>query len=81
MPGDCHYLEGNANAKRRVEYLQTLLKDIGLEPERVKMYNLSAAMATRFVEIAKEMAENIGSLGKNPLRAPGEQNINVESGI
>jgi F420-non-reducing hydrogenase iron-sulfur subunit len=81
MPGDCHYLEGNANAKRRVEYLQTLLENIGLEPERVRMYNLSSAMAARFVEVAKEMAETIGSLGKNPLREPGEQNSEVESGI
>lgn len=68
MPGDCHYLEGNANAKRRIEYLQKLLKEIGLEPERARMVNLSSAMGARFVEIAKEMTESVKALGPNPLR-------------
>jgi len=51
-----------------VEYLQSLLKEIGLEPERVRMFNLSAAMAGQFVEITKEMTEKITELGPNPLR-------------
>jgi len=68
LPGDCHYLEGNDNAKRRTDYLQTLLNEIGLEPERVKMFNLSSAMAGKFVEAAKEMTEKIVKLGLNPLR-------------
>ena len=68
LPGDCHYLEGNDNAKRRTDYLQTLLNEIGLEPERVKMFNLSSAMAGQFVEAAKEMTEKIVKLGLNPLR-------------
>jgi F420-non-reducing hydrogenase iron-sulfur subunit len=68
MPGDCHYLEGNANARRRVEYLQKLLAEIGLEAQRVQMYNLSSAMAGQFVSAAKEMTEQITTLGPNPLR-------------
>lgn len=56
------------NAKRRVEYLQKLLIEIGLEPERVRMYNLSAAMAGNFVEATKEMTTKIRELGPNPLR-------------
>jgi len=51
-----------------VEYLQSLLKEVGLEPERVRMFNLSAAMAGQFVEAAKEMTEKIAVLGPNPLR-------------
>mgnify|MGYP001616816643 CR=1 FL=1 len=51
-----------------MEYLQSLLKEIGLEPERARMFNLSAAMAGRFVEAAKEMTEKIAQLGPNPLR-------------
>jgi F420-non-reducing hydrogenase iron-sulfur subunit len=59
-----------------VEYLQVLLENIGLEPQRVRMYNLSAAMAPQFVAAAEEMTENIQSLGKNPLR----DHIEAESG-
>lgn len=68
MPGDCHYLEGNVNASRRVERIQALLKEIGLEPERVQMFNLSSAMAGRFVEITKEMVDKVGMMGENPLK-------------
>jgi F420-non-reducing hydrogenase iron-sulfur subunit len=68
MPGDCHYLEGNTNAQRRVNRVQELLIQIGLEPERVRMFNLSSAQAGRFVEIASEMTEQIGALGPSPLR-------------
>jgi F420-non-reducing hydrogenase iron-sulfur subunit len=49
--------------------VKELLNHIGLEQERIKMYNLSAAMANKFVEIALEMTEEIQNLGPNPLRA------------
>jgi F420-non-reducing hydrogenase iron-sulfur subunit len=68
MPGDCHYLVGNVNADRRVKHLQALLVEIGMEPERVRMFNLSSAMAGEFVRIAEEMTTQIGKLGQNPLK-------------
>jgi coenzyme F420-reducing hydrogenase delta subunit len=51
-----------------VERLQELLSQIGLEPQRVRMENMSAAMAGRFVEVANEMKEEIEAMGPNPLR-------------
>jgi F420-non-reducing hydrogenase iron-sulfur subunit len=81
MPGDCHYLEGNTNAKRRIGRVKELLTEIGLEPERVEMFNMSAAQANRFVEVANEMSERIAELGPNPLRMNGnksEKNKDVE---
>jgi len=48
--------------------VQDVLKNIGLEPERVQMFNLSSAMAGRFAEATKEMTEKIEALGPNPLR-------------
>lgn len=68
LPGDCHFLEGNLNARRRVEGLQKRLQEIGLEPERVRMFNLSSAMATEFAEAVRQMREQIAKLGPNPLR-------------
>ncbi|MEJ5240313.1 MAG: hydrogenase iron-sulfur subunit [Anaerolineales bacterium] len=68
MPGDCHFLEGNLNARRRVEALQKLLQAIGLEAERVRMFNLSSAMAAEFAEAVRTMREQIAKLGPNPLR-------------
>lgn len=68
MPGDCHYLEGNANAKRRVAHVQQLLQQIGLEPGRLRMFNLSSAMASQFAEYVEEMTHQVEALGPNPLR-------------
>jgi coenzyme F420-reducing hydrogenase delta subunit len=48
--------------------VQDVLKNIGLEPERVQMFNLSSAMAGQFAEAAKEMTEKVEALGPNPLR-------------
>jgi|Deesub1362A_J573_1020465.scaffolds.fasta_scaffold05604_3 coenzyme F420-reducing hydrogenase delta subunit len=69
LEGDCHFQTGNLNARRRVERLKRLLEEIGLEPQRLEMFNLSAAMAQRFAEAATEMAERIQALGPSPLRA------------
>jgi F420-non-reducing hydrogenase iron-sulfur subunit len=68
LPGDCHYLEGNLNAKRRIEHIQYLLEKIGLEDERVRMFYMSAAMAGQFVSATEEMVAQISNLGPNPLR-------------
>jgi F420-non-reducing hydrogenase iron-sulfur subunit len=51
-----------------VAHVQDVLKNIGLEPERVQMFNLSSAMAGRFAEATQEMTEKIEALGPNPLR-------------
>jgi F420-non-reducing hydrogenase iron-sulfur subunit len=68
LEGDCHYLEGNITAKRRVKFVAGLLDQIGLGGERVKMYNLSSAMGARFAEIAAEMTERMKEIGPSPLR-------------
>ena len=66
--GDCYFREGNIKALKRVEYVQGLLKEIGLEPERVQMYEVPGPMGRRFTEIVREMTEKIKALGPSPLR-------------
>jgi F420-non-reducing hydrogenase iron-sulfur subunit len=68
LEGDCHFMTGNLQAKRRVDYVSQLLEQIGLEPERVRMFNMSAAMGNRFAEATAEMHEQIVALGPSPLR-------------
>lgn len=63
--GDCHFLTGNLYAKRRVARAKELLAEAGVEPERVEMFNLSAAEGPRFAELAREMTERIRKLGPN----------------
>jgi coenzyme F420-reducing hydrogenase delta subunit len=68
LEGGCHFLEGNLRARRRVERAKELLSEIGLEPERLDMYNLSSAEGARFAEIVTEMSQRLGQLGPSPLR-------------
>ena len=67
MPGECHYLEGNLRARQRVEYVQRLLEEIGLNGRRIQMINLSAAMAGQFAYAIAEMTAEIQGIGPNPL--------------
>jgi F420-non-reducing hydrogenase iron-sulfur subunit len=68
LEGGCHFLEGNFRARRRVERARQILAEIGLEPERLEMFNLSSAEGPRFAEIATIMVERIKRLGNSPLR-------------
>src|SRR5512145_2822090 len=50
LEGGCHFSEGNLLARGRVGYTQTFLEESGIERERIKMVNISAAMARPFVD-------------------------------
>ncbi|MBI2955376.1 MAG: hydrogenase iron-sulfur subunit [Chloroflexi bacterium] len=75
LEGNCHYIEGNIWAKKRVKSVKKLLDDIGIGGERLEMYNMSAAMGQRFAEVANEMTERIRQLGPSPLK----RNLSDES--
>jgi len=68
LEGSCHFVEGNIRAAQRVRHVQTLLKEAGIEEDRVRMYNLSSSDGHAFAAYAKEMTENVLRLGPNPLR-------------
>lgn len=63
LEGECHFLEGNLRAKKRVAYVKRLLQEVNIEPERLEMFNLSSADGPRFAEIAEEMTTRIQKLG------------------
>ena len=67
--GSCHFVEGNLMAKRRVIHARELLSESGIESERLRMVNISAAMGARFAETVDFMVETVGKLGPNPVRA------------
>lgn len=67
LEGECHFMSGNLKARARVDYVQKTLAEIGIEPERIEMFNLSSAMGGRFAEIAEEMTERIRELGPSPV--------------
>ena len=72
LEGQCHFLKGNLRAKKRVAYVKRLLEEVGIEPERVEMYNLSSAMGGRFAEIVEEMTSKIKELGPTYINGSKE---------
>jgi F420-non-reducing hydrogenase iron-sulfur subunit len=66
------------NARRRVEYVQGLLKEIGLEGRRIQMINLSSAMGGQFAWSAAELTADIQRIGPNPLGRNGHLKREVE---
>jgi len=68
LEGGCHFLEGNLRARRRVQRAKQLLGEIGMEPDRLEMFNLSSAEGARFAEIVTEMSRRLEELGPSPLR-------------
>ncbi len=70
-PGDCHYIEGNLKARRRMAVVKNTLKTLGLEPERVRFEYISASEGLKFAKVAKDFTEQIRKLGPNPLRGGG----------
>lgn len=67
LEGDCHYINGNIRARARVERVYTILDQIKIGPERIKMYNLSAGEGAKFALYANEFVEQIRELGPSPI--------------
>ena len=67
LEGECHFLEGNFRAKKRVAYVKRLLAEVGIDPLRVEMFNLSSADGPRFAEITEDMTARIKELGPSEL--------------
>ena len=67
LEGTCHFMEGNLQAKRRVQYAKQILDEIGVGGDRLEMYNLSSSDGPRFAQIATEMTEHVRELGPSPI--------------
>ncbi|MGB9684169.1 MAG: hydrogenase iron-sulfur subunit [Candidatus Bathyarchaeales archaeon] len=68
LPSDCHYLSGNFKALRRVTLLKKVLKELGIEPERVRLEWVSASEGDKFAAVVRDMVEQIKKLGPNQLK-------------
>ena len=67
MEGQCHFLEGNTNAVKRIAKVKEMLDMLGIDPERLEFFHLSAAQGPRWAEICTEFTEKINALGPSPI--------------
>lgn len=62
-PGDCHYLEGNYKALRRFKLLERMIKDLGIEKERLRLEWISASEGEKVKTVINDMVEKVKALG------------------
>jgi len=65
--GECYFREGNFRAAKKIERVQGLIEEIGLERDRVKFDFVPGPGAGKFGAILNDMTEKISSLGPSPL--------------
>ena len=66
-PDGCHYEVGSQKAQKKVELAKILLKEYGIEPERLEMFNMVYIEGDKFAEAARTMTERIEKLGSLQL--------------
>jgi coenzyme F420-reducing hydrogenase delta subunit len=66
LEGNCKYGTGNYQARRRVDEVRSLLQQLGLDPQRVQMFNLASNQHARLGQAMTEMKERAAKLG--PIR-------------
>jgi F420-non-reducing hydrogenase iron-sulfur subunit len=62
-PGECHYVEGNIKTLRRFLLLKKMLKQLGVEDERIQLVWASASEGTILAEAVDRMTEQVRALG------------------
>jgi F420-non-reducing hydrogenase iron-sulfur subunit len=64
--GDCHYQDGNYEARKRVHLLRKVLGPLGVEKERLRIELSSDPDGSRIPQLVKEMTADLAKMG--PLK-------------
>jgi coenzyme F420-reducing hydrogenase delta subunit len=62
-PGDCHYINGNYKARRRIKLLKVLLANFGIDERRVRLTWVGASEGNEFAATVNTLVEEIRQLG------------------
>lgn len=62
----CRYAEGSIRARKRVEYVKTILDDIGLDSRRLNIFNTAAKDPASIKDIIQTTITKIEAIGPNP---------------
>jgi F420-non-reducing hydrogenase iron-sulfur subunit len=67
-PGDCHYINGNLKARRRVKLLKEILPRFGFDDGRVRLTWIGASEGNDFANTIREMVNQVKVLGPSEAR-------------
>ncbi len=62
----CRYAEGSIRAKKRVDYVKTILDDIGMDGRRLNIFNTIAKEKGSIKDIIQNTISELETLGPNP---------------
>lgn len=65
--GDCHYLEGNYKCAKRMFLVKNVLKNIGLNDNRLRMTFVSASEGAKWGMVMEDVVKTVNELGPSPL--------------
>jgi coenzyme F420-reducing hydrogenase delta subunit len=72
--GACRFMVGSKKAEKRVEYVRQLLDEIDFGPERVSMERGVALSSEDLLNLARDRADRVRPLGRNPMGKDGNAN-------
>lgn len=81
-PPDCHCVDGNLQAERKIEMLKKLLSLTGLEPERLRLDWTYASEIERFAKIVNDFRNQVTVVGSSPLAGESQETnilLNIEA--
>ncbi len=67
-PGDCHYINGNMKARRRIAMLHEVLERFSISPDRLWLRWIAASEGNVFAETVKVFTEKLKELGPSEIR-------------
>src|SRR5512137_632370 len=63
---NCYYDTGSIEGRKRINYVKQMLTEVGIEKDRVEMFNAASTNAWAFAEAVSKMvdvARKLGSIG------------------
>ncbi len=68
--GDCHYVAGNYKTFRKGPIITKFLEQMGVNPKRFRLTNVSASEGAELTEIISEFVEELREIGPSPFKKP-----------
>lgn len=62
----CRYAEGSRWARKRVDYVKTILDDIGMDGRRLNIFNTNAKDSVSIKDIIQNTIMELATIGPNP---------------
>jgi coenzyme F420-reducing hydrogenase delta subunit len=67
-PGDCHYINGNFKARRRIKLLKEILPQFGFDRQRLRLTWIGASDGVQFAETMQALVSQVKALGPSQAK-------------